>query len=850
MNSSEDEDAPQVVVVATDDSLVRTRATVRSARSRGRASVLVVDVDGSYVTVGNEQVVLVSQVAVRLDVMAELATAVATLAPAEFAMYAGVLGACDAAARGVDGVLVLGAGVQVLGDLAGLAGPGGSDDGGLVVPLADPTDVSAGAVAAGPRRDRDARTGLVSVAAPDAGPLLDRSLFVVRSARRLTVLRELAADWRTAPTALDVVALSTGIPVADAATAGVVLVGPRRMVSAVTTDAAGRANAGGLPITALDLHALDPRTPWLLDAATRTMPRARLSEHPVLARLVHEEAAARLADEASLRGLPGVGPEAVQSGPDRADPILLSEARRAHLVGGQLPDLLGLGVGPDLEAWALASVPAGDPLPVARYLAAVRAARPDLQQAFPRVPGPDAIRLARWATRSGVREPGHDAGLLRRAAVATTARRAAAPATAPGGTSEGVNLIGYLAGELGLGVSARLVDSALQAVGVATSTLDVGRSLQSRQGASYRRSEPVRHATSLLCVNAAETLDLAPGLGAVLGDTRVIGMWYWELEEFPATYDGAFAYVDEVWVATEFMRRAVAARAGDTPVRTVMPPLPQAGEAPPLPTRFGIPTERPWFLFTFDYFSVAERKNPRGLVEAFTRAFRDRPVDQRPTLVIKSINAGRDPSEAERLRLLVAGRDDVVMVEEYLANDERHALVAHCTAYVSLHRAEGLGLTVGEAMAWGKPVIATAYGGVTDFCTAENSFPVDWRPTVVTETVGPYREGMVWADPDLDHAAALMRAVVDDPARAEAVGRRGAADIRVRHSPEVAGVHMRTVLSEGDARWRAARTEGPGREASATDVDTATPPGGLAARAAAVAARQLARASAWRRERG
>lgn len=843
------DDVTQVVVVATDDSLVRTRATVRSAHSAGHASCLVVDVDGSYVAVGSERVLPVREVADRLDAVAELAAAAATLAPAELAVYAGVLGACDAAARGVDGVLVLAAGVHVLGDLAGLAGPGGSVDGGLVLPLADPADVGARAAASEPRQDRDAQTGLVGVEAPDTGPLLDPSLFVVRSAQRLTVLRALAADWRTAPTALDVVAATTGIPVADAAAAGAVLVGPRRTVDALATDAHGRACVGDEPVTTLDLHALDPRTPWLLDATARTMPRVRLSDHPVLARLVQEEATARLADEASLAGPPDVDAEpAPMSAPDRSDPILRSEARRAHLAGGQLPDVLGLGPGPDLETWALAEVPAGDPSPVARYLAAVWAARPDLQEAFPRVPGPDADALARWARRSGMREPGHDAELLRRAAAATRARLREVPAPAPSVTSEGVNLIGYLAGELGLGVSARLVDSALQAVGVPTSTLDVGRSIQSRQGAAYRRSEPVRHPTSLLCVNAADTLHLAPRLGDVLRGTRVIGMWYWELEEFPATYDGAFAHVDEVWVATEFMRHAVSARAGDTPVRTVMPPLPQAGTAPPLPTRFGIPAGRPWFLFTFDYFSVAERKNPRGLVEAFTRAFQDRAADRRPTLVLKTINAERDPSEAERLRLLIAGRADVVLVEEYLANDERHALVAHCTAYVSLHRAEGLGLTVAEAMAWGKPVIATAYGGVTDFCTAENSFPVNWGPTAVTETVGPYREGMVWADPDLDHAAALMRSVVDDPARAEAVGRQAAADIRDRHSPAVAGAHIRTVLAEGDARWRAARAEEHERSGPAPDPDT--PPGGLAARAAGVAARQRARASAWRRERG
>jgi hypothetical protein len=110
-------------------------------------------------------------------------------------------------------------------------------------------------------------------------------------------------------------------------------------------------------------------------------------------------------------------------------------------------------------------------------------------------------------------------------------------------------------------------------------------------------------------------------------------------------------------------------------------------------------------------------------------------------------------------------------------------------------------------MSWGKPVITTAYGGVMQFCDEENSFLVDWRPGRVEETSGPYEKGLPWAEPDLDHAAQLMRAVVDDPRRAAAVGERAARDIREKHSVEAAGARMREVLEEGEAAWRLARAE-------------------------------------------
>src|SRR5690606_28479609 len=158
-------------------------------------------------------------------------------------------------------------------------------------------------------------------------------------------------------------------------------------------------------------------------------------------------------------------------------------------------------------------------------------------------------------------------------------------------------------------------------------------------------------ATTLLCVNA----DLSGAAAAALpprrrGDRR-IGYWYWEVEDFPPEQHGGFEHVDEVWVATSFVQAAIAPHS-PVPVRTVTPPLPQRGAEPTL-TRsdLGLP-DRPLFLFSFDFLSTAERKNPWGLVDAFSQAFRP---DEGPVLVLKSINAHLRPAEAERLRLHMAG---------------------------------------------------------------------------------------------------------------------------------------------------------------------------------------------------
>lgn len=811
----------------------RSLAEVSAGPTDGASVCLVVDLDGDYRPVGDERVVSIAELASGPDLVREARRAAATLDPHDLAFWAGVLGAQVALAAGASDAWVVAPGVHLLSaprkPVAGRT---------AVVPAADPQRMPRPPVDPIEMR-RDPHNGLVLVAAPARDVLFDRALCILSSVDEAGSLRALAADWAMAPHALEQFVVDHDAHVLHDPS---VLLGPRRAVPEVSSTPAGGVSVEGSPALALDLTTLDPRRPWILDPHARSRPRLLLSEHPVLAAAVAQAASVRLEDLRELgtdSGIDSGRPD--PAGVLWADPSLRSECRRADRAGAELPDVLGLEAGPDPRTWALALVPPAHPHPVARYLDAVRTARPDLVGVFGQVPGRDSRRLARWAADSGQHETVYDADLMREASEVTmAAQRPNDAARTP--RAEGVNVVGYLTAESGLGESARQVEAALRRVGVQTSTFNVGHDIGSRRGASYRESEAVLRSTTLFCVNGAETASVAPQLAHVVERTRRIGMWYWELEDFPPGHLGGLQHVDEVWAATDFIRDAIAKHSGDVPVVTVTPPLPQAGDDPGVvPERFGIPVDRPWFLFTFDFLSFAARKNPHGLVEAFTRAFADLPVEDRPMLVLKTINADRQPDHAEQLRLQVAGRSDVMLLEAYLDDHERHVLVSHCTAYVSLHKAEGLGLTIAEAMAWGRPVITTAYGGVTQFCTPENSFLVDYRRSTIPETIGPYSKGLPWAEPDLDHAAALMRGVIDEPERAAAVGQRAARDIRDLHNAEVAGRRMREVLDQGDARWRAQRAAARAarkaqRAAEAAEVAASESPGGSDAHERSLAA--------------
>ncbi len=273
----------------------------------------------------------------------------------------------------------------------------------------------------------------------------------------------------------------------------------------------------------------------------------------------------------------------------------------------------------------------------------------------------------------------------------------------------GVNLAGYFAGELGVGELGRLLVDATDRAGLPFTTR-VHRRTRSRQGAAFEETTGDLHPVTVAVVNADQFPQWVADAPDLSRDRYVVGVWAGEVERFPA-YAEAFALVDEVWTLSQHNRRAVARRT-DKPVLTVPLPTRVPEPGPPVDlAALGLP-EGPYVLNAFDHLSVFGRKNPLGLVEAFTRAFGD---GEGPALVVKAINGHLKPDDRDLLRRAAAGRGDVHLLEEYVGAAELGALMDGCLAYASLHRAEGYGLTLAEAMVRGRPVVATGYSGNLDF---------------------------------------------------------------------------------------------------------------------------------------
>lgn len=548
----------------------------------------------------------------------------------------------------------------------------------------------------------------------------------------------------------------------------------------------GEYTAAGVPLRFFHFSGYRPEKPWLLSFHCSRRPRTLLSEHPVLGELCAGYGTALAeAGYADPGEESGYGFGALADG-TRLTPLIRRLFRTAWLdyergergAHGtpQRPPMHGFGAdgGAALVRW-LAEPPtaAHAAAGISRLAMAIWGSRADLRAAFGDPTGVDAANFRQWCRDSGPKE----------VALPPWACPAEPASLAPPDDEFGVNVVGYLTAELGLGEMGRIVHDALTAAEVPVVSVVEDRAVHNRTGlpAPETVGEP-RFPVSLLCVNADQTgvvLDNHPTAGY---RRYRIGLWAWELDKFPGWLHDAFAAVDEVWTVSEFCRQAIA-RHSSVDVHTIPVPVPDVGKTAPHRRR----QDPIQFLFAFDFNSVGERKNPWGTVEAFRRAFPDPHANPPARLVLKAINGERNPHAAERLRMAVATDPRIELIDRYLDTAELHQLYANSHCYVSLHRSEGFGLTIAEAMMRGMPVIATDYSGSAEFLDERTGWPIPYTMVEVGHGCFPYQADAHWAQPDVDTAARAMRQIAEYP---EEAAKRGWAAreklLRARSTEEAA----------------------------------------------------------------
>lgn len=357
----------------------------------------------------------------------------------------------------------------------------------------------------------------------------------------------------------------------------------------------------------------------------------------------------------------------------------------------------------------------------------------------------------------------------------------------------GVNIAGYVNSEFGLGEGARATIRAIEAVGVPFVINNCTFNFHQRKlDSTYKNfTEDNPYPINIIQVNVDLINTFVENVNREYFENRYnIGFWAWELQEFPEEWKERFNIFNEIWTYSNYCAEAIA-MASSVPVIKVMPsmslPQPSIGRKD-----LGLPQDKFIFLFIFDFCSSSERKNPAATIKAFKQTFGKSNEDV--LLVIKFSNAEYFPEHLEQLKALVEDDPSVKFMDGYLLRHELNALIYNCDCYVSLHRSEGFGLTIAEAMFYGKPVIATDYSANTEYMNVGNSFPVKYDLIPIAEDFGSYKKSNLWANPDIEHAAYLMRHVFDNYEEAKQLGKKASEEVKSLLHPQVIGSKIKNRL--------------------------------------------------------
>ncbi|MGB3266736.1 MAG: glycosyltransferase [Microcoleus sp.] len=355
----------------------------------------------------------------------------------------------------------------------------------------------------------------------------------------------------------------------------------------------------------------------------------------------------------------------------------------------------------------------------------------------------------------------------------------------------GINIAGYINGEFGIGEGVRANIRAAEAAKIPLTINNFTRYPHRQQDTTYQNFSPDNpHPVNLIQVNADEVATFIKHTGDSYFQNKYnIGFWAWEIPLFPPEWQPAFNHFHEIWTYSNYCAETIS-QVSPISVIKIMPSI--ALPAPSLNREaLSLPKNKFIFLFIFDFCSRIERKNPLEAIQAFKQAFG---ADERVLLILKSSNSKNFPEARTALNSAIANNSNIKHLDGYLSKDQINGLLYNCDCYVSLHRCEGFGLTMAEAMFYGKPVIATGYSSNTEFMNVGNSFLVKYKLIPIERDCGPYKKDNVWAQPDVGHAADLMQKVFNNYREARQIGAVGAEQIKTLLNPQVTGNKIRKRL--------------------------------------------------------
>lgn len=366
-----------------------------------------------------------------------------------------------------------------------------------------------------------------------------------------------------------------------------------------------------------------------------------------------------------------------------------------------------------------------------------------------------------------------------------------------------LNTVGYFSNILGISEIARSFIKNLCRSGIHFSLLDVASSQHSKLPdedilffSKFKRSEPSSDIT--LSFIGADTIEsVSRSYSEFYNNKYNIGMWWWEIQNyFP--FSNSFNYVNKILVCSEFVKSSIKPFTKLDISKITYPFYPNWNMiSPPAAVReqLRIGKNEFVFIFNFDFHSSLTRKNPDEVIHAFSEAFSP---DDNVRLIFKSVHGDMHEKTAGLFKDIIAGsliRDKILWIDKGMGREEWISLLNASDCYITLHRSEGLGLGIIEAMYLGKAVITTGYGGCMDICNADNSLLVDYKIIAVEDETGVYRGGK-WADPRRKEAVRHMRNIATSRELYQDLSIKAGQDVRMQYNPRKTLFELYALLYE------------------------------------------------------
>lgn len=356
-----------------------------------------------------------------------------------------------------------------------------------------------------------------------------------------------------------------------------------------------------------------------------------------------------------------------------------------------------------------------------------------------------------------------------------------------------VSVLGWAGAVSGVGEDCRTMFAVLKGKSVQTSLLDITPLVPVNTETQWTSPSPPYGSVNIICLAAQDIYRLKMNSPAKWWVGRYnIGLCPWELPVWPKSTYFALEGIDEIWAPSTFVAQAFAACGKPvTLVPHAVSPQEVNGD---LRRELGIGTDTVVFLTCYDSNSSYARKNPLATIQAFNQAFAERKADVR--LLVKTMNAEGQLAAWQELRNVNQCGDKVVFLNERFASEKQALLMNTCNAFVSLHRSEGFGRLLAEAMSLGKLLIASNFGGNTDFTTAKTACLVNGRLVDIKPGEYLFGEGQQWFEPNIALAAQYMRDVAANPSDFAALVENGRRHILEHHSLETIGRIAKDALTQ------------------------------------------------------